>query len=75
MDTNFDVVVFEERIRYPIMQIGNGIQTALISNEDGIICEGPCYSSFGPNHGNDYLLGRGIMMRYIGAKDKKNLRS
>lgn len=73
IDTNFDVVVFEERIRYLIMQIGNGIQTALISNEDGIIREGPCYSSFGPNHGNDYLAGRGIMMRYIGAEDEKKL--
>ncbi len=73
MDTNFDVAVFEERIRYLIMQIGNGIQTALICNEDGIIREAPCYSSFGPNHGNDYLAGRGIMMRYIGAEDEKKL--
>jgi hypothetical protein len=73
VDTNFDVAAFEERIRYLIIQIGNGIQSALISNEDDIIREAPCYSSFGPNHGNDYLAGRGIMMRYIGAEDEKKL--
>ena len=40
---------------------------------DGIFREAPCKSSFGPVHGNDYLAGRGIMMRYIGAKNEKAL--
>lgn len=70
---NFDSVVFEKRILSLIAQIGNGIQTALISKEDGIFREAPCLSSFGPNHGNDYLAGRGILIRYIGANEEKKL--
>ena len=70
---NFDTAAFEKKILSLISQIGNGIQTALISNEDGIIREAPCLSSFGPIHGNDYLAGRGILMRYIGAKEEKKL--
>lgn len=73
IDSNFDAADFEKKILSLIAQFGNGIQTALISNEDGIIREAPCLSSFGPNHGNDYLAGRGIMMRYIGAKEESNL--
>ena len=73
IDADFDTLVFEKRIRFLIMQIGNGIQTALISKEDSVIREAPCLSGFGPNHGNDYLAGRGIMMRYIGAKEEKKL--
>ena len=38
----------------------------LSPNVDGIIREAPCLSSFGPEHGRDYLAGRGIMMRYLG---------
>ena len=73
IDSNFDLISFENKMRHLIKQIGNGVETALIGNEDGIIREAPCLSSFGPNHGNDYLAGRGIMMRYMGAVEEKAL--
>jgi hypothetical protein len=73
VDPDFDLNVFDERIRELIKQIGNGVKTALISEEDGIIREAPCLSSFGPVHGNDYLAGRGILMRYFGADELKHL--
>lgn len=73
IDAAFDATAFEKRIRSLIKMIGYGIKTALISDKDGIIREAPCYSNFGPAFGNDYLAGRGIMMRYIGAKEEKNL--
>jgi hypothetical protein len=73
IDLNFDIFYFEDKIRSTIKLIGNGIKTALIGETDGIIREAPCLSSFGPNHGNDYLAGRGIMMRYIGANQEKAL--
>ena len=66
-------MIFEKKIRSLITLIGNGVKTALISNKDGIIREAPCTSSFGPIHGRDYLAGRGIMMRYLGARDEKAL--
>ena len=69
----FDPNVFETRVRQLISLIGNGVKSALISNKDGIIREAPCLSSFGPNHGNDYLAGRGILMRYLGGKEEKAL--
>ena len=73
IESKFDADVFERKIRSLIQQIGIGIKTALISDKDNIIREAPCLSSFGPNHGNDYLAGRGIMMRYIGSKEEKEL--
>jgi len=73
IDSGFDVISFENKIRNLIQQIGAGVKTALIGKEDSIIREAPCLSSFGPNHGNDYLAGRGIMMRYLGAVEEKAL--
>jgi hypothetical protein len=73
IDPDFDPLAFEEKIRALIKLLGNGVKMALISDKDGIIREAPCFSSFGPNHGNDYLAGRGIMMRYLGAKEEKAL--
>lgn len=73
LNPHFNEATFEKKIRYFIKLIGNGIKMALISNRDGIIREAPCYSSFGPNHGNDYLAGRGIMMRYLGDREVKAL--
>jgi hypothetical protein len=72
-DTSFDVTTFENKIQAIITLIGNGVKSALVSEKDGIIREAPCLSSFGPNHGNDYLAGRGIMMRYFGANEEKAL--
>ena len=73
VDPDFDSAVFKKKIRYLIALIGNGIKTALISREDGIIREAPCKSSFGPVHGRDYVAGRGIMMRYLGDNEIKPL--
>lgn len=73
IDANFNVVDFEKRLLYLIKEIGKGIQTAFVGVDDGIIREAPCLSSFGPAHGNDYLAGRGILMRYVGAKEVKEL--
>lgn len=73
LDKSFTVPVFENKIRRLLLMLGEGIKLALISDQDNIIREAPCYSSFGPNHGNDYVVGRGIMMRYIGAHEEKEL--
>ncbi len=73
IDSSFKLDSFEKKIRQLITQIGNGIKSALTSNKDGIIREAPCLSSFGPVHGNDYLAGRGILMRYIGSSEEKVL--
>ena len=72
-DPDFNPNTFEQRIRYLIKQVGEGVKTALVYKKDGIFREAPCLSSFGPVHGNDYLAGRGIMMRYLGAQDVKIL--
>ena len=73
LDDSFDVVSFENRVLSLISQISNGINTALISKKDNIFREAPFLSSFGPNHGNDYLAGRGILIRYIGSQEEKKL--
>ena len=73
IDLDFDTAVFETRIRSIIKLVGKGVKEALISNEDGIIREAPCLSSFGPIHGRDYVAGRGIMMRYLGGNEEKAL--
>ena len=69
----FDREVFEEKNRNMLFQLGQGINKALIGEKDGILREAPCFSSFGPNHGNDYLAGRGILTRYIGSPDQQKL--
>ena len=73
IDLDFDTAVFETRIRSIIKLVGKGVKEALISNEDGIIREAPCLSSFGPIHGRDYVAGRGIMIRYLGGNEEKAL--
>jgi hypothetical protein len=73
MKDEFDLPGFEKRILALIDRIGIGIKTALVSPEDDIFREAPCISSFGPTHGNDYLAGRGILMRYIGSDEIKGL--
>ena len=73
IESSFDVIAYESNLRGIIKQQGQGVKNALIANVDGIIREAPCLSSFGPVHGRDYLAGRGIMMRYLGAEEEKAL--
>jgi hypothetical protein len=73
INPDFEIDTFETRIQFLIQLIGNGVKSALTGSTDNIIREAPCLSSFGPNHGNDYLAGRGILMRYFGADEEKTL--
>ncbi|WP_228237859.1 glycoside hydrolase family 76 protein [Allomuricauda sp. M10] len=73
IDPGFDEAVFKARVDSIIKKIGQGIKLALVGNKDGIIREAPCLSSFGPQHGNDYVAGRGILLRYIGATHENGL--
>jgi len=73
VDPKFDLPAFETRTKYLLTLIGNGVKEALISHDDDIFREAPCLASFGPVHGRDYIAGRGILMRYIGAKEDKEL--
>ena len=73
IDPNFDIKAFESRINVIIKLIGKGVKNAMVANVDGIIREAPCLPSFGPEHGRDYLAGRGIMMRYLGNDEERRL--
>lgn len=64
--TGITADTFGAEIRRIIAMLGNGVMRGLVGASDGVIREAPCLSSFGPNHGNDYLAGRGILMRYLG---------
>lgn len=70
---DFDVNIFESKVKETITLLGKGIKNALVANVDGVIREAPCLSSFGHEHGRDYLAGRGIMMRYIGQSEIQEL--
>lgn len=72
-ETEFDVEAFERKVLKTVRLIGQGVKKALIADVDNIIREAPCMSSFGPTHGRDYVAGRGIMMRYLGATEEKAL--
>ena len=71
IDASFDVKTYESRLRSLIKIIAIGVKNAMVSDVDGIIREAPCYSSFGPEHGRDYLSGRGIIMRYLGSNEER----
>jgi len=68
----FDPESYAKTIRSIIQKLAKGVELAFASEEDGIIREAPCLSSFGPVHGRDYVVGRGILMRYIGSKEEKH---
>lgn len=72
-EPDFDLELFKNRVSYLIKLIGSGVKKALISEDDNIIREAPCYSSFGPVHGRDYVAGRGIMIRYLAAQEESRL--
>jgi len=72
LDPAFDKDVFEKEATAIILTIGKGVENALVADVDGIIREAPCLSSFGHEHGRDYVAGRGIMMRYLGSEEEKS---
>lgn len=71
IDPRFRVDIFVKTANRYLSLLKTGIRSALVSNADGIIREAPFKASFGPEFGNDYLAGRGIMMRYIGGVGKE----
>ena len=66
IETGFSLVDFEKSLNNYINLLSKGIKAALIANADLIIREAPFNANLGPEFGNDYLAGRGIMMRYLG---------
>jgi len=72
-EADFNENDFEKRINDYVALIRKGIKTALVSDKDNIIREAPFISNFGPEFGNDYLAGRGIMMRYLGKLGENNV--
>jgi len=73
INPQFDIKAYEIKLTGLIKQLGKGVKDALVGNVDGIIREAPCLSSFGSEHGGDYLAGRGIMMRYLGNEEERAL--
>ncbi|WP_242202041.1 glycoside hydrolase family 76 protein [Aestuariivivens insulae] len=73
LDPEFNEMDFRARINSIIQKLGNGVKKALVGNSDHIIREAPCLSSFGPQHGNDYVAGRGILLRYISADEERKM--
>ena len=71
IDPAFKLQEFENTINNYLHLLSKGVKSALTGNIDNIIREAPFNSNFGPEFGNDYLAGRGIMMRYIGQLGKK----
>ena len=71
IDQDFKVNDFENTVNTYIDLLSKGIEMALIGKADGIIREAPFHANFGPEFGNDYLAGRGIMMRYLGKARKQ----
>lgn len=71
IEVDFKVDGFEKKLTTYINLITKGIKTALVGGADNIIREAPFRTSFGPEFGNDYLAGRGIMMRYLGKISKQ----
>ncbi|MEO8822677.1 MAG: glycoside hydrolase family 76 protein [Ginsengibacter sp.] len=71
IDSTFKLEEFENTLNNYLNLLSKGIKTALTGNTDNIIREAPFNANFGPEFGNDYLAGRGIMMRYMGQLGKK----
>lgn len=71
IDPGFNVDAFEKTVINYINLLSKGIKSALTGNTDSIIREAPFNANFGPEFGNDYLAGRGIMMRYLGKLNKQ----
>ncbi len=66
----FMLEIFEKDVLHYIQLLNEAIKAALVGKADDIIREAPFNANFGPEFGNDYLAGRGIMMRYLGKLNK-----
>jgi len=71
INPDFKVEEFENTVKKYIHLLSKGVKKALIGNADDIIREAPFNANFGSEFGNDYLAGRGIMMRYLGKLNKQ----
>jgi hypothetical protein len=71
IDPSFSIEAFERKAHSYINLLSKGIQLAMVGESDGLIREAPLLGNFGPAFGNDYLAGRGIMMRYLGKLQKE----
>ncbi len=65
-DETFVADTFSHDVEGYLRTLGRGIRQALVARADGLLREAPFTASFGPRHGNDYVAGRGILMRYLG---------
>ncbi len=65
----FDETLFESTVQLLLQKVALGVQKALVGNNDGIMREAPFAASFGALFGSDYLAGRGILIRYLGAAE------
>jgi Glycosyl hydrolase family 76 len=67
LNPNFDV-----EIKEILQRLVKGVQEAVIGNGDGLFHEPPCLSSY-TSYGSEYLGGRGVLVRYMGVYEIKNL--
>lgn len=67
IDPSFSMEVFEKDANSYIILVSKGIKLALVGESDGLVREAPSLGNFGPEFGNDYLAGRGILMRWLGS--------
>ena len=67
----FNLADFESKITSVTKKLIHGVQKGMIGN-DGIFHEPPCIASYNMN-GNDYLAGRGILLRYMDLEFVKKL--
>jgi len=70
---NVDKKEFTEKTTKYLQQIAVGVQEALIGTSDKLFHEVPSISNFGPTHGNDYLGGRGVLLRYLSDQTVQNV--
>jgi hypothetical protein len=66
-----DPPTFANEVQQAFSSIARGVRYLLFSPQDNVLREAPFHSSFGPvpsspnpNHGPDYVGGRGVLLRY-----------
>ena len=63
---------FHKEVREIAQKLVRGVQEAMIGSGDGLFHEPPCLSSYS-SYPIEYLGGRGILVRYMGVQDIKDL--